>query len=378
MIMVIGALKVDQANRYIRAGICGAVKDESVFTLREGADLSMLIRMARGTRGNADLSEVNLNTIIRNDSIYHIPAKGKNTGQAAAIRLLDELQADVKSEFDDIEDIVKAHDENPEIRKYTILYVGLPAVFVLINYYPDFNRINFVHIPHVSTFLNNEYRLIDIFLNLDIYPTMQIVGNKLNVNIDYYLIQDRFEFIDLVDELGGVDVRIDKAYAKVYDMQPGMGHIDGYHSWEYIRFVDWRTIKMKVERDRTKDLVRQDNFKADPGEWERIYEVRNQRQRYILQGMRKAFINLSAAEQLQIVATFSKVFSTDMSLEFLNKLYRDILSTPEFSFGALPGYYSREGEKLFFYPDLPNFEMLRQQKIREYLEKRKNKTQTIY
>lgn len=60
------------------------------------------------------------------------------------------------------------------------------------------------------------------------------------------------------------------------------------------------------------------------------------------------------------------------------QMYGDLLSTPHFSYGNVPGYYSAEGDKLFFYPDYPEFELLKNKEIRTYLEHRKGMRQTIY
>jgi anionic cell wall polymer biosynthesis LytR-Cps2A-Psr (LCP) family protein len=226
--------------------------------------------------------------------------------------------------------------------------------------------------------MNNEYRLVDLYYSLDIYPTMRIVANKLKQHIDYYLIQDRFEYMDLIDLLGGIEVKLDKEFAKEYNLKADVQRLDGFYAWEYIRFMDWKNLKMTVTKDRQKDLIRNDNFQIEANNLQYIYEVRNQRQRYVLQGMRKSFVNLTPDQQMDVVQNFDKVFRTDMDLKFLMNLYKDLLSTKEFSFGSLPGYYVHDKNNLYYYPDLPNFEMLRQQEIRQNLEKQRRKGQTVY
>ncbi len=367
------------AVRFIRAGICGAIKQPAVYNLREGSDLSMLIRLAKGLTYDADVSKIDLDLIIRHDSIYHIPEGTIDGGRALyQDSILYELNLQTSHTFNSISKEISAEFSEKEIKHYSILYIGLPAVFVLIDYYPEYSRINFTHIPHSTVFLHNEYRIADIFFIYDIYPTMRLLENKLKQKIDYYLIQDRFLFIDMIDALGGVEIKLDKPYADSYHLQPMKQRLDGFHAWEYIRFLDWRNFKMDFSSGRDMNLITQDNFKANASEWERIYEERNQRQRYVLQGMRKSFISLSSSEQLRVLTEFSKIFQTDMTKEFLFELYKDILHTPLFSFGCIPGYYIHEKEKLFFYPDMPDFEMLRKQMIRSYLEKRQDKSQTIY
>jgi len=325
------------------------------------------------------MSHVNLDKIVMNDSIYHIPCSGIDNTEARN-SFIRELNQTIKSSYVDISKQVVAEFKDKDIKQYNILYVGLPAVFVLINYYPEFNRINFVHIPQSTIFLDNEYRVTDIFFTLGIYPTMQIIQNRLKQKIDYYLIQDRMSFIDLIDMMGGVNIKLDANYAQEYQLKPGPAKIDGFHAWEFIRFLDWKNVPMKVNNDKTLDLVHHDNFEADPRTWEMVFEMRNQRQRYVLEGMRNSFKSLSKSEQLSIIGNFKNVFQTDMKVDLLMNLYNDVLSTKNFSYGSLPGYYSAEGNKLFFYPDIPSFDMLRRSEIRTYLESRqgKDRQQTIY
>jgi anionic cell wall polymer biosynthesis LytR-Cps2A-Psr (LCP) family protein len=333
--------------------------------------------MANGFRLSANVSKVNLDRIVLNDSIYHIPCTNMD-GISSRNSFISEINQSIKSSYIDISKQVIAEYKDKEIEQYNILYVGLPAVFVLINYYPEFNRINFVHIPQSTIFLNNEYRVTDLFFTLGIYPTMQVIQNRMKQKIDYYLIQDRMNFIDLIDMMGGINIKLDPNYAEEYQLKSGTSSIDGFHAWEFIRFLDWKHITMKVNNDKKTDLVRQDNFDADPRTWERVYEMRNQRQRYVLEGMRNSFKSLSKTEQLKIINNFKNVFQTDMKVDFLMKLYEDVLSTKSFSYGNLPGYYSETGNKLFFYPDMASYDMLRRSEIRTYLEKRKDRKQTVY
>lgn len=368
--------KSNDEHRVIRVAACGCVNHEAVFTLREGADVAMLVRMARGLKMNADVLNIDFDHILQNDSVYHFGCRGEQEGGYA--QFVSEINRANQIKYHDLFKDVAAEAGEKEIKMYSILYVGLPAVYVLINYYPDFGRINFIHLPHSAMFLNTEYRLIDMFFTLDIKPTKDVLQNRMKQKIDYYLIQDRFNFIDLIDLLGGVEINIDKPYAEEYEKTPGKAQLDGYHSWEYIRFLDWRNIKMNVRGEKKRDLVRSDNFSIAASDLERIYEMRNQRQRHVLEGMRKSFMGLSTMDQMFVVENFKNVFRTDMDTEFLMALYKDILSTPHFSYGNLPGYYSTENDKLYFYPDMASFEMMRKREIRTYLEQRKTKQQVVY
>lgn len=338
----------------IRVGICGAVNVPAVYSMKQGSDLGMLIHRGGGLMTSADLQAVNLDQIVLNDSIYHIPSRPSGLTGVDAKQLTDLMRR--VSDPDSA-----ASQTEMEIRKYSILYVGLPAVYVLITYYPEFKRIQFTHIPHSTLFLNTDYRLIDLFYTFDIQYTVQVVENCLKQKIDYYLIQDRFAFMDLIDLLGGVNCKLDGPYAKAYSLKPGAGHLDGFHAWEFIRFMDLKRMK---------------DFEVR--ELELAYEMRHHRQRIMLNAMRTAFRHLDTKGQMEVITNFKEVFKTNMDRKFLLSLYKDILSVPDFSFASLPGYYSNEKERLFFYPDVPGYKLLLKKEIRTNLEKRGNKKQIVY
>lgn len=368
-------LTKDKEQKLIRVGICGEVHIPAVFTMASGADLSMLVRRASGLTPNADIRHVNMDRLLMNDTIYHIPGRGK---AHAGADMQEALAAAMKINFKDIAANTSRESVDKEIRQINVLYVGFPAVYMIINYYPDFKRISITHIPHTTLFLNNDYRLIDIFFTIGIDPTVKLLENRLNQRIDYYLIQDRFSFIDLIDMLDGIDLEIDKPYAEAYDLTPGPGHIDGFHTWEYIRFLDMKRIKRTFTRGTGKDLIRIDNFKAPPSEWQLAYEMRQHRQQVVMTSLRKAYALINPARQAEILTRITKTFETNIKPDLMLNLYRDVLSTPSFSYGTLPGYYQNEGDKLYFYPDLPSFTALRNQEIRTYLVKPTDKTQTTY
>jgi anionic cell wall polymer biosynthesis LytR-Cps2A-Psr (LCP) family protein len=368
-------LNKDKERKIIRVGICGEIRVPAVYSMASGADLSMLVRRAYGLTPNADIRHVNMDRLLMNDTIYHIPGRGK---AHAGADMQEALAAAMSVNFKDLAEGTAKEFSPKEIRQINVLYVGFPAVYMIINYYPDFKRISITHIPHTTLFLNNDYRLIDIFFTLGIDPTVKLLENRLNQKIDYYLIQDRFSFIDLIDMLDGIDIELDKPYAEAYDLTPGPGHIDGFHTWEYIRFLDMKRIKRTFTQGTGKDLVRVDNFKAPPSEWQLAYEMRQHRQQVVMTSLRKAYALINPAQQVEILSKITKTFETNIKPDLMLELYRDVLSTPSFSYGTLPGYYQNEGEKLYFYPDLPSFSLLRNQEIRTYLVKPGEKTQTTY
>lgn len=375
LFFLIPYLTKDKEQKLIRVGICGEVHIPAVYTMASGADLSMLVRRAYGLTPNADIRHVNMDRLLMNDTIYHIPGRGN---AHAGADMQEALAAAMKINFKDIAANTTRESVDKEIRQINVLYVGFPAVYMIINYYPDFKRISITHIPHTTLFLNNDYRLIDIFFTIGIDPTVKLLENRLNQRIDYYLIQDRFSFIDLIDMLDGIDIEIDKPYAEAYDLTPGPGHIDGFHTWEYIRFLDMKRIKRTFTRGTGKDLIRIDNFKAPPSEWQLAYEMRQHRQQVVMTSLRKAYALINPARQAEILTRITKTFETNIKPDLMLDLYRDVLSTPNFSYGTLPGYYQNEGDKLYFYPDLPSFTTLRNQEIRTYLVKPTTRNQATY
>lgn len=308
LFFVLPILKADTKREIIRAGICGEVNRPAIYSLTKGADLAMLVRLARGLKPGADISHINLERMIMHDTIYHIPARGK---AVRGLPLQEAMEQTLSAPFTNIMSAITAEPGQKEIRQYTILYVGLPSVYILITYYPDLKQIHFTHIPHNTLFLNNDYRLMDIFFTLGIKPTVKMLENRLKQRIDYYLIQDRFAFIDLIDKLEGINLKP-----------------DDFHTREFIRFL----------------------------------HIKN-----MLNAIRTAFARMDAEEKIKVISSFTTFVETDMDSGFLLKLYKDVLNVPAFTFGALPGYYSSESNKLYFYPDIPGYEMMLKKEIRTNL-----------
>jgi hypothetical protein len=202
----------------ISVGICGAVKDPAVYHIAEGSDLGQLIRTANGLSYCADIRKTDLNKVVLNDTIYHIPCRPETQGSTSGFETT--LQKAITSYPDPKTPAIQFPDK--EIKKITVLYVGFPALYMLINYYPDQKRVSIVHLPHSTILLNNDYRLIDIFFMIGIRPTINILEGCLQQRIDYYIIQDRFSFINLVNLLNGIDLPLDKAFSEAYELKPGI------------------------------------------------------------------------------------------------------------------------------------------------------------
>jgi hypothetical protein len=360
-------------NKIITVGICGEINRDAVYRVAEGSDLAQLIRRANGLTINADIRKLDLSLVVLNDSIYHIPRRPYNGGMNMKTALSEAISRQYK--------ITPAPLSYPDkdINHLTILYVGFPAVYMLINYYPDQKRVSIVHIPHSTILLNNDYRLIDIFFTLGIDPTIKILENTLNQKINYYLIQDRFSFIDLVNMIDGIDLPIDQPFAEEYNLKAGNNHVDGFYTWEYIRFLDIKRMNRKLIPGKGEDFVRQDNFKIPPKDLRLAYEMRQYRQRNVMNALRHAYGLAGVAEQVTIIKNIMKSFETNIGKELVFSLYKDVLSTPGFSYATIPGYYSDLDDRLYYYPDIPGFQLLRNKENRKYLGLEKDKNaQVIY
>lgn len=358
----------------IRAGICGAVKQPAVYSIPKGADLSTLVRLANGITADANIDDTDLGEIVMNDTIYHIQGRGDKNRQAVFEKEVRDILS--HSSLNSLGDTsIQANDS---IRQYNVLYVGLPAVYILIRYYPTMNRIDMTYIPHSTSLLVNDYRLIDIFFTLDIKPTMRLIENKLKCKIDRYMIQDRSGFIDMIDALGGLDINLDKSYADAYKLNPGKQRISGFHAWEYIRYIDMKSIKVHYSQGKDVDLIHKDNFKADPMAWQQIYNTRVHRQKLVLQSMYQSLLNAETEQQINFIQKFSLFVRTDMDKNYMISMYKDIYAKPQINLTVLPGYYQGEGDKLFYYPDVPGFNMLKNGEIRKNLKGVDKREQVIY
>jgi anionic cell wall polymer biosynthesis LytR-Cps2A-Psr (LCP) family protein len=362
----------DKNTKVISVAICGEVQHPAVYHIAEGSDLGQLIRAGNGLTYEADIRMLDLSKVVMNDTVYHIPRRSFT----AAKNLNTELEKELTLKYK--QNLYPVSGPDKGINEITILYVGFPAVYMLINYYPDQKRVSIFHIPHSTLFLENDYRLIDIFFTIGIKPTVQMLERALQQPIDYYLIQDRFSFIDLVNLLGGIDLQLDAAFADAYKLKPGISHLDGFYTWEFIRFLDIKRMNVKYSDGNNMDLTRNDNFKIPPKSQQLAYELRQYRQRMVMNSLRSAYNQMNATEQLNVINKITRTFETDISKDLVLSLYKDVLSTPQFSFATLPGYYSDDPEKLYYYPDIPNFKLLLNQGIRKSLEVESGRKQTTY
>ncbi len=117
-----------------------------------GSDLAMLIWRAGGLKSGADISKTDLEQLLMNDSIYHIP--GGNGLSENGIDIKKSADLAIVSGFRDAAKDVALAFNRPGIEQMNILYVGFPAVYMLISYYPQFGKVCliFFSLTHKNVF----------------------------------------------------------------------------------------------------------------------------------------------------------------------------------------------------------------------------------
>lgn len=235
---------LDNNNRgagtnYISAGVCGAINKPAVHRLPVNSSLADLVVLGKGLSHNADIRNIDLNKILQNDSIYHIPFRKHN-----------EYIINTKA----IQSLTPIPASNIKGEEINFLYVGYPALYFLINYNTKTNKTLVTYIPHSSLFLDNEYRLIDIYFTLGRDYTIDLLQKSLGIKIDHYFVQDRSSFIGMIDQLGGLSINIDQWYAEEYNLKPGRQILDGFHSFEFIRYIQKKS-KMTILKGNNLELA---------------------------------------------------------------------------------------------------------------------------
>jgi hypothetical protein len=350
----------NEIRRFTTSGICGSVKVPAVYRLPIGSDLGSLIMKAEGITFNADIRNVDLSHIIQHDSIYHIPSRERKR------KLLDIIEDSEPITF-------QPHVEGGE---YSFLYVGFPALYFLVTYYPEMKRINVVYIPHSTIMLSNEYRLIDVFFTLGIEPTIDILEKQLKRRIDYYFIQDRNSFIGMIDELDGLTIPVDTTYARAYGLRTGKQVLDGFLSWEYIRFIDPDTYRAK---DRANGIATLENLELETKNIELAYDIRQMRQKKVISILYSKFKSLNYVDKSKMISAIIKMFNynSDVPVELALELLPTLRTDTKLQFGTLPGYYQSEGDNVFYFPYENGVETKKKSESLKVLESANKKTERI-
>lgn len=361
--LLIPVHKTTPSLRYLTVGIAGCVSGHGVYRLPEGSDLTMLVQAAGGLSPRADIRNMDLEKSLHNDSVYLIPCREKNLEEVAG-------------------SYINLHPEHPaptpqQEEVINILYIGFPAVYFLIRYSATYNNIQVTHLPHSTTFLDNEYRLVDIYFTLGIGPTLDILQKRLNQRIDYYYVQNKHSFITMIDHLGGLELTPDEVFARTYNLSREPSVLDGHLTFEYLRFVDQNSYRPASSSRSLEDL------ELSLHNIELAFEQRQFRQKKVVQALRQLIYQKSRSPENipeLVRTTFEKgALEDNIDPVAALRLFQALMASTSVSYSTLPGYYTQTGNNVYYIPAEPGFEMLHNQQLREILDaNNQNNKQILY
>jgi hypothetical protein len=209
--------------------------------------------------------------------------------------------------------------------------------------------------------LQNSYRLIDLFFTLDINATIDVISKMLNERIDYYFIQNKPSFIQMIDELGGLQLKIDNEFARAYKKSNGNQILDGWHTYEYIRFIDRSHFSSKGNSKSLEDLELETKY------LDLAYEQRQFRQKKVINALHKKFNFDDLTESSSTIKQILDKGTVNTNIDYKTAIWiiKNLMTGSKISFGTLPGYYKKNGNNLYYIPDKPGFQMLQNQLKRE-------------
>ncbi|OQX96040.1 hypothetical protein B6I21_02265 [candidate division KSB1 bacterium 4572_119] len=326
-------LEYKKEKLMISAGICGCVNQRAVYHLPVNSILADLIREAKGVNRRADMTRVNLAKPLMNDSVYHVPCKSKAASVSMPKMSYQPLQPKTI--------------QNKKADHINIFYGGLPHTFMLLQIYPELDLITVTHLPFYTSFSMEKQRLADFFFLMGVDPTVYMVQNFFREKIDFYFVQHRQSFIDMVDYMGGIPVYVDTLFAKEYKMMEGVRRLSGFHSWEFIRFIDKETRKT--------NLLLGSHLRMD-------------RQKLFMMSMYKFFRSMNIAAQANNVRHVLSISQTNLSVENASSLIEMgiKMKNPKLELLTLPGNPIYVNNVLYWEPRLDTYIRKRSELIQSY------------
>ncbi len=123
---------------------------------------------------------------------------------------------------------------------------NLTDTIIYIKYNVNTGKINMLSIPR-DTYVENEYcighKINSIYRGKNIEPLVNQIESMLNVKIDYYLIFDAKMLIEMVDEIGGIEVDVpmrmkydDPTQNLHIDLKKGVQILNGQQAEQFVRY----------------------------------------------------------------------------------------------------------------------------------------------
>ena len=182
----------------------------------------------------------------------------------------------------------------------------------------------------------------------------------------------------MIDELGGIELKVDAVFAEEYDMNKGLNKLDGMRTYDYISYIDQKRHFSAVRN--TSSL---EDLQLNLKNAELAYDKREYRQMNVIRALHKRFNpkGQDLNESRQIISMILSKGTIDSNVDFQagTDIFRLLMEGTEISYGTLPGYYERKDNNVYYIPEGPGYDMLRNQEVRDLFQLNKQSgTQTLY
>jgi len=215
---------IEQLSTY-RVTITGQIKHAGVYDVPAGTDLSQLLHIAGGVTTAADISQLDLNQILKPNHTYVIPSKPISSAQDSTSSMVM-----LPSEY---------NLQPPKQSDHTnILYVALPHTFILIQIFDNANSIVVTQLPFQMVSSPDTQTIMEDVQYGGISSLLQNIEALLKDKVDYYLLQDKAQFVTTMNAMGGISLEPLAAFTKKMQLATGPISIDGATIWEYNLFLN--------------------------------------------------------------------------------------------------------------------------------------------
>jgi anionic cell wall polymer biosynthesis LytR-Cps2A-Psr (LCP) family protein len=319
----------DISHNPIYAGIGGAVNDRGVYEIDQETRLYELILKAKGLHKRADIRNIDTDLKVIPWEVYCIPYLPEKIYKQVPSKKIPQP---------------KTHEiKLPQsMKKISIVYAGLPRTYMLITIIPELELITITHIPWYSR-VTPEYEyprsLYEIYLTGGVPFLGRAVKMITRETIDYYFTQKRPSWINFIDYLGGIEVKVPDEFAIEYGLPKGVNNLNGILAWEYISFIS------KSKRREGQIIT---------GSLKRI-----EMQKEFMQSMYRKFSDSNFYLQGEILTNIMKEAETNMTTQDYLKLvqiYRK-MKNPKLKLLTLPGVIQYYNGVEMYVPDLDGYEI---------------------